>query len=88
MAIIQAGMISSLYLKPGADAVLNITSTIRFAAGLSYRFVSGVDPDNFNEYLKNSDLSNLTASLTLLFGSFLNQVFSISKRPQIFVGFF
>jgi len=75
-------------LEPGADAVLNITSTIRFAAGLSYRFVSGVDPDNFNEYLKNSDLSNLTASLTLLFGSFLNQVFSISKRPQIFVGFF
>jgi len=57
-------------LEPGADAVLNITSTIRFAAGLSYRFVSGVDPDNFNEYLKNSDLSNLTASLTLLFGSF------------------
>jgi len=57
-------------LEPGADAVLNITSTIRFAAGLSYRFVSGVDPDNFNDYLKNDDLSNLTASLTLLFGSF------------------
>ncbi len=57
-------------LEPGADAVLNITSTIRLSAGLSYRFVSGVDPNNFNEYLKNGDLSGFTASLTLLFGSF------------------
>ncbi len=57
-------------LEPGADAVLNITSSIRLAAGISYRFVSGVDPDNFNGHLKNSDLSNFSASLTLLFGSF------------------
>jgi len=57
-------------LEPGADAVLNITSTIRLSAGISYRFVSGVDPDNFDGFLNNSDLSNFTASLTLLFGSF------------------
>ena len=57
-------------LEPGADAVLNITSTIRLSAGISYRFVSGVDSDNFDYYLKNSDLSNFSASLTLLFGSF------------------
>ena len=57
-------------LEPGADGVLNISSTIRVALGISYRFVSGVDPDNFNDYLNNSDLSGFTASLTLLFGSF------------------
>ncbi|MDP8226121.1 MAG: hypothetical protein P9L89_00560 [Candidatus Celaenobacter polaris] len=57
-------------LEPGADAVLNITSSIRLAAGISYRFVSGVDPDNFSGFLNNSDLSNFSASLTLLFGSF------------------
>ncbi len=57
-------------LEPGADAVLNITSSIRLAAGISYRFVSGVDSDNFSGFLNNSDLSNFSASLTLLFGSF------------------
>ncbi len=57
-------------LEPGADAVLNITSTIRLAAGISYRFVSGVDPDNFSGHLTNSDLSSFSANLTLLFGSF------------------
>ena len=57
-------------LEPGADAVLNITSTIRLSAGISYRFVSGVDPDNFDGFLNNSDLSNISANLTLLFGSF------------------
>jgi len=56
--------------EPGADGVLNISSTIRVALGLSYRIVSGVDPDNFNGYLANSDLSGFTASLTMLFGSF------------------
>lgn len=56
--------------EPGADGVLNISSTIRVALGLSYRIVSGVDPDNFNGYLNNSDLSGFTASLTMLFGSF------------------
>jgi len=56
--------------EPGADGVLNISSTIRVALGISYRIVSGVDPDNFNDYLNNSDLSGFTASLTMLFGSF------------------
>lgn len=56
--------------EPGADGVLNISSTIRVALGLSYRIVSGIDPDNFNSYLTNSDLSGFTASLTMLFGSF------------------
>ncbi len=57
-------------IEPGADGVLNISSTIRVALGISYRIVSGVDSDNFNGYLKNCDLSGFTASLTMLFGSF------------------
>jgi hypothetical protein len=52
--------------EPAANVELNIISFLRINAGVSYRFVSGV---NFDD-LENSDLAGLSANLTLKFGAF------------------
>jgi hypothetical protein len=52
--------------EPAANVEVNIISFFRINAGISYRFVSGV---NFDD-LQNSDLAGLTAGLTLKFGVF------------------
>lgn len=57
-------------LEPGIDGVLNISSTIRINAGISYRYISGIDPNNFSGYLAKNDLSNLSVGLAVMFGSF------------------
>ena len=52
--------------EPAANVELNIISFLRINAGVSYRFVSGV---NFDD-LKNSDLAGISGQLTLKFGAF------------------
>jgi hypothetical protein len=52
--------------EPAANVELNVISFLRVNAGVSYRFISGV---NFDD-LKNSDLAGLSANLTLKFGAF------------------
>ena len=52
--------------EPAANVELNIVSFLRINAGVSYRFVSGV---NFDD-LKNSDLAGISGQLTLKFGAF------------------
>jgi len=52
--------------EPAANVELNIISFFRISAGVSYRFISGVEFDD----LKNSDLDGPSAALTLKFGNF------------------
>jgi hypothetical protein len=52
--------------EPAANVELNIISFLRIDAGVSYRFISGVDFDD----LKESDLAGPSATLTLKFGKF------------------
>jgi hypothetical protein len=53
-------------LEPTANVELNIISFFRINAGVSYRFISGVELDD----LRNSDLAGPSAILTLKFGTF------------------
>jgi len=53
-------------LEPSVDVVLNVSTFFRICAGISYRYISGVDLDG----LSDSDLSGTSAQLTLKFGSF------------------
>jgi hypothetical protein len=52
--------------EPAANVELNVINFFRINAGFSYRFISGV---NFNEF-KNSDLAGPSATLTFKFGKF------------------
>ncbi|HVO72894.1 MAG TPA: hypothetical protein VMT35_02650 [Ignavibacteriaceae bacterium] len=52
--------------EPSANLELNIISFFRINAGISYRFISGV---NFDD-LKNKDLAGFSAVLTFKFGKF------------------
>ena len=52
--------------EPGLHAELNVTSFFRMAAGLSYRFTSGIDYGGF----RDSDFSGASAVLTFKFGAF------------------
>lgn len=53
-------------VEPAINAELNVVSFMRIDAGLSYRFVAGVNYDN----LKNSDFAGPSAILTFKFGNF------------------
>ncbi len=53
-------------LEPAANVELNVISFFRINAGVSYRYISGV---NYN-VLQNSDLAGFSGVLTLKFGSF------------------
>lgn len=52
--------------EPAINAELNVISFMRIDAGVSYRFIGGV---NFDA-IKNSDLAGPSASLTFKFGTF------------------
>jgi hypothetical protein len=55
-----------LVIEPSVLAELNLTSFLRIAVGVGYRFVSGVQLDG----LTNGDLSRYAGSLGIKFGSF------------------
>lgn len=50
--------------EPGGNVELNVTEFFRVAAGLSYRFTSGIDKAGFGD----GDFSGLAANVTLKFG--------------------
>lgn len=52
--------------EPSVNLELNVIDFLRLNAGVSYRFISGVNLDN----LKNSDFAGPSAVLTLKFGKF------------------
>ncbi len=53
-------------LEPSLEAVLNVTDFFRISAGGSYRYISGVELEGITD----TDLSGLTAKITLKFGEF------------------
>lgn len=53
-------------VEPAVNGELNITDWFHLSAGVSYRFVTGVE----QERLENSDFSGITGNLTFKFGSF------------------
>ena len=53
-------------LEPSLEAVLNVTDFFRISAGGSYRYISGVEMEGITD----TDLSGLTAKITLKFGEF------------------
>jgi hypothetical protein len=53
-------------VEPGVYLELNMTKFFRLSAGGTYRFISGTDMVRIN----NNDLSGLTFSFALKFGSF------------------
>jgi hypothetical protein len=53
-------------LEPSVHANLNVTKFFRIAAGVSYRYVTGLS----SNISTNADLSGPTAMLTLKFGEF------------------
>jgi len=54
-------------IEPEVVSVLNISKSARISSGLSYRWINKID---FEEVVKNSDLSGLTVSLNLSIGAF------------------
>ncbi|MEE8575636.1 MAG: hypothetical protein V3T31_00130 [candidate division Zixibacteria bacterium] len=54
-------------IEPEAVFSLNITDYLQVSSGLSYRWVSGID---YDEVVKDSELSGLATSLMLSFGKF------------------
>jgi hypothetical protein len=59
-------MESFFVLEPSAHANLNVTRFFRIAGGVSYRYVNGLK----SPLSSNTDLSGLSAVLTLKFGKF------------------
>jgi hypothetical protein len=59
-------MESFFVLEPSAHANLNVTRFFRIAGGVSYRYVTGLN----SPLSTNTDLSGLSAVLTLKFGKF------------------
>ena len=53
-------------LEPAIDIELNVTSFFRICIGASYRFITGIEMDEF----KNSDLNGFSGVFTLKFGRF------------------
>ena len=57
---------SFFVLEPGINLDLNVSSYFRIGAGVTYRYVSGVEYEN----LTNADLSGVTGEIVFKFGSF------------------
>ena len=57
---------SFFVLEPGINMVLNISSYFRIGAGITYRYVNGVEYEN----LTNADLSGVSGEIVFKFGSF------------------
>lgn len=53
-------------LEPGANVTLNVTKFFRISAGVSYRYITGIE----SSAATNADLSGLSGVLTLRFGKF------------------
>jgi hypothetical protein len=53
-------------LEPGANLILNVSKNFRIGAGVSYRYVNGVD----YKTLTDSDLSGVSAKVFMKFGTF------------------
>ena len=53
-------------MEPGVDVELNVTDFLRVNAGISYRYVNGVE----SRGLEDSDMSGVAATLMLKFGKF------------------
>lgn len=64
------GMDWFFQVEPSVNVELNITKWFRLAAGIGYRFVSGVDYKFQGEEYTNSDLTGLSGNLHFKFGSF------------------
>jgi hypothetical protein len=62
----SSGNRSFFVVEPGANAEVNITSFFRLNLGVSYRLLSGVSLERYNE----QNLSGLSANLTFKFGKF------------------
>ena len=67
---LRAGMSSDnetfFILEPAAAATLNVTKFFRISAGVSYRYISGIE----SSASTNSDLSGPSVVLTFRFGKF------------------
>lgn len=57
---------AAFVLEPGLNAELNLTRFARLNAGISYRWVSGIDLDS----LHDSDVSGISGVFSVIFGSF------------------
>ncbi len=57
---------SFFVFEPEADVTMNVTNFFRIAAGLSYRFISGVETLGLND----DDFRGVSVGLTLKFGKF------------------
>ena len=57
---------SFFVLEPGINLILNVNKNFRIGAGVTYRYVNGVE----YEGLSNSDLNGVSAQVLLKFGVF------------------
>ncbi|WP_234573284.1 hypothetical protein [Rhodohalobacter sp. 614A] len=66
-------------LEPGFNMVLNVTESLQVGAGATYRFTNGIDfnPGSFRHpdvsnypILTDSDVSGISAQITILYGKF------------------
>jgi hypothetical protein len=58
-------------MEPGFNLEINLSKRLMFVAGVSYRFVSGIDSDNENiskTRVSNKDMSGVDFSIGLKFG--------------------
>lgn len=71
---------AAFVMEPGVNLILNVTKTFRVGAGVTYRFVNGMDYDAGLPYqhanglnyqtISDSDLSGVSAQIVLKFGVF------------------
>jgi len=65
------GTSAAFVAEPGINVEMNLFKYFRFAAGVSYRYVSGTSFDDPTlQNIKDSDLSDLSYTATLKFGFF------------------
>ena len=57
---------SCFVIEPGAEIEINLTKSLRFAAGATYRYVEGLELRN----LVNEDLIDWTGMISIRFGRF------------------
>jgi len=57
---------SFFVIEPGVNAIIKISKNFRIGAGVTYRYVNGVD----YESLSDSDIMGISAQLVLKFGGF------------------
>lgn len=55
-------------VEPGVNVEVNVISFMRFQVGASYRFVSGIDNNNFD--VTNADISGPSLNFMVKFGKF------------------